>query len=213
MLRRFRWLLFIVVFLVMPAFAVHILYVALKSPHPVAMSCADYLRAPGEQLWLDLKDCKIDYARAIRIYNKSSGMQPDDDNYAPVTTKFDDSAVLLFVKLDGKENALLNAVPEQPTREQIVALGRALHSGASREIKGTVQTGLDSDDKIRTAISGAGAPLVRDWLIIEQRDPTSWTVGVLLLLVPIGFGIWLFLRWRGQDHVASTAPPGQDIRT
>lgn len=202
--RLLVWLFWFTVFVGPPIFAGQTVYTHWRSPQPVAMRCAEYLATRPREIWLDLSDCTIDYTQSIRIYKEKTGETSDDVNYAPLVGEIGETPVKLFLKLPDEESMMLNGIPDHPTQQQqdyLVAKLRPL--AFHRHIKGLILVGLDSDDNIRDGIRSAGVPVVADWAIIEQKEPTSLWLGLAALLIPAAGAGWLL--WRRPRDTAEAA--------
>lgn len=179
-------------------FAGKTFYYAWEAPAPVVMQCGDYLRDPPKAIWIDLRDCTLDYDLVRRTFWSKPGLRATDDNYIPVVRAPGEANIVLFLKASKEESDYLNAIPDNPTPAQSEAI--AVHLGRlafHRRIKGLIQTSFDVDNTIRRAMENSHISTALGWKIVEEKEPPPLWLGYMLPLVALASGwlaLWLFRR-------------------
>jgi hypothetical protein len=187
---RRLWILFVLACVVGPAFALYIVYMAWAEPHPTVVNCASYLHQPLDgPKWLDLRDCTLDYRRAVRVYDKKKGKQDTDAYYVPVTPKIGDNFIMLFYRVSPKEAANMRSLEQEPPETLEAKLpALTLH----RRIVGVVQDGNTVHSDVRAVLfrkaASDGMYYAAGWKTIDDDGPIPLWVAAICMLPLLGLG-------------------------
>jgi hypothetical protein len=189
--------------------AAKVFYYTWRAPTPVVMQCADYLRNRPDVVWVDLRDCTLDYEFLRRAYYVKAGLSSTDDNYVPIVRALGDTSIALFLKTSDAESAYLNALPDNPTRAQKTDIHVKLRSLMfHRRIKGLIQTSFDSNVQVNQVMENAHLTLAQGWKIVHEEEPWPLWIGYVSAPISLVAGLlalWMFRRNRAARAQANAA--------
>ena len=161
---------------------------------PVVMQCSDYLRDRPDVVWVDLRDCTLDYSHIARVYTVGAGKTSADDNYVPVVRHLGDTNIVLLLKSSASESAFLNAQLDDPSpapSADLAAKARSLMF--HRRIKGLIQSVFDRDVKVNTVLTEHFTGAAANWKIVHEEDP--WPIWVGYVTAPLALVAALLALW------------------
>ena len=199
--------------LVLMALGAESLYRQLAHRSPVAVTCAEYVRARPSAEWLHVRGCQVDYLNAG--YRETDGtiqelFFPIRPQGAPAT---EPAAMVAATRNPAVLAIAQSAIGQgrQPNQEQFLLMMLRIVTtlGASREIVGRVRTGLLERIRARRILSGLTAPLAPGAVVLDLNAQPRLAVPAIELAIGLALVAGMVILRRrpwGRRQPAPAAP-------
>jgi len=188
-------------------------YTGLKNRRPVTLACSDLANGKPTAHWLVLTNCELQVAGSAYLIRKSKYQSSASGRiteayvpvYSPGQTEQDRCYAVLATK-DERLLALLEemrqANSEKEAEQFMVKHGHELQ--VRRDVEGLVRFGIEEQNGEKSKLAGLRGNLAPDFILLSegQKPNLGGSLGLVLLGLVIGGGIWCFLRVNKAESTA-----------